>query len=149
VAESDFKYSQPVGFGKFSLVNAAPANSSDPDSPESGLPPRESNPYIGVGSTAQVALRWQDLFGNTTVTPFENPSANYQGALNGSAVTIRYNDRLIGVSSWPNVKASYIYGQSSEAALQINFGLDTARYADDKDQAQRDLALFQRVYFQL
>jgi len=143
-AEKNFDYRQFLGFGKFCQINPAP----DPSAP--GLPCKSDNPYIGVGSTAQVALRWQGIFGNTTVTPFEKPPANYTGALEGCAATILYNDRLIGVAAWPNVQASYIYGGEKGAPeLNINFALDTSSYDGNKEQAERDLALYERVYFQL
>jgi len=141
---STFNYSQSLGFGKFSLVNAAPS------SPPSGLPPQSENPYIGVGSTAQVALRWQDIFGNTTITPFRKVPSNYTGALNGSAATILYNDRLIGVGGWSNTQVSYIYsGTAGAPVLNLNFVLDTSSYEGNQNQAQQDLALYQQVYFQL
>ena len=144
-AEADFKYQQSLGFSDtIAKINPAP----DPTSPH--LPPKSDNPYIGVGTTAQVGLRWQDIFGNTTVTPFENPPSNYTGALNGAADTILYNDLLIGVAAWPNTKASYVYTSlNNTPTLQMNFALDTLKYAEDKEQAKRDLGLYTNVYFQL
>jgi len=143
-ANADFTYSQSLGFGEFAEINAAPAN------PGGGLPAQDANPYIGVGSTCQVALRWQDVFGNTTITPFTQPPAGYTGALNGAAVPILYSDRLVGVSSWVNTLANYIYsGAAGSPQLNINFAFDTTPYASNPDQAKRDLALYQTVYFQL
>ncbi len=143
-AEQDFDYRQTLGFRGFSQINPAP----DPDAP--GLPPRSENPYIGVGSVAQVALRWQDIFGNTTITPFEQPPASYSGALNGSAASIRYQDRLVGIAAWPNVRVSHIYqGDAGRPELHLNFALDTASYSGNEEQAKRDLACFTRIYFQL
>ncbi|MEM7481907.1 MAG: peptidoglycan-binding protein [Acidobacteriota bacterium] len=144
-AEVDFDYRQSLGYSsKFALVNAAP----EPTSPY--LPPKEYNPYLGVGSTAEVALQWQDLFGNTTLTPFEKPSATYDGALNGSAARVLYGDRLLSVAAWPNAKATYTYvGEDGAPRLQADFALDPSTYAEDKEQAKRDLALYQKVYFQL
>ncbi len=145
VAEKDYDYRQSLGFNSnFALINAAP----EPADP--ALPAKANNPYIGVGSTAQVALRWQDLFGNTTLTPFEKPPASYTGALDGSAAPILYGDRLISVASWPNTSASYVYASGDTSPqLQADFALDASTYADDPDQAKRDLQLYQQVYFQL
>src|SRR5207237_1449606 len=111
-AEADFDYRQALGFGQFALINAAPAN------PAVGLPPQASNPYIGIGSTAQVALRWQDILGNIIITPFDKPPAAYTGAINGESATILYNDRLIGMNNWSNVKASYIYANDNGPSFQ-------------------------------
>ncbi len=146
VAEADLDYRQSIGISSdFALVNAAPAP-SDPN-----LPSKEGNPYIGVGSVAQVALQWRDLFGNTIVTPFEAPSSTYAGALNGSAVAMLYRDQLIGLGGWTNTKASYTYGASSGNALELSFALNTAAYAGTTGQAQaeRDLKLYTRIYYQL
>lgn len=143
-AAADYDYRQALGFGQFSLVNPAPA------APAAGLPPQSANPYVGVGSSAQIALRWQDVFGNTTVTPFDTPPAGYTGAISGAAVPIRYSDQLVGVAAWPNVQASHSYAGSSGApVLQLNFSLDINNYSGDLDQAARDLALYQQIYFQL
>jgi len=143
--ENNFNYRQSLGFGKFSKVNPAPT-------PASGLPPKSENPYIGVGSTAQVSLRWQDIFGNTTITPFKKVPAGYVGALNGSAATILYSDRLIGVDAWPNTLVSYIYCAAGKPVMKFNFAF-TPKYDtsnnDDIKRAEQDLKLYQRVYFQL
>ncbi|NER45737.1 MAG: peptidoglycan-binding protein [Symploca sp. SIO1A3] len=146
LAEKDFDYRQSLGIGdKFALVNAAP-EPSDP-----ALPPKCESPYIGVGSTAQVSLRWQDLFGNITVTPFTAPPRDYKGALNGAAAEVLYSDRLTGLGEWPNVKASYIYADANDPKLELNFKLDSTAYQGDRGQAQanNDLKLYKHIYFQL
>jgi hypothetical protein len=53
-------------------VNGAPEGGE-------GVPLRAENPYAGVGTVAQVALRRQDLFGNTTVTPFQTRRRGTRG----------------------------------------------------------------------
>jgi hypothetical protein len=98
VALDDFDYRQTLGFGKFSEINAAP----DPQS--AGLPTKSANPYIGVGGTAEIALRWQDIFGNITITPFELAPPGYKGAINGCAATILYQDLLKGIGLGPTLK---------------------------------------------
>ena len=66
---------------------------SEPAGP--GLPSRAASPYRGVGTLAQVDLRWADVFGNRAVTPFTAPPASYTGPLNNAPVSIEYVDRLI------------------------------------------------------
>ncbi|MFN8569792.1 MAG: hypothetical protein U0Z44_20195 [Kouleothrix sp.] len=41
---------------------------------------KSANPYVGVGSSAQIALRWQSVFGNTTITI--RPRRPATGAIN-------------------------------------------------------------------
>ncbi|MEG2029362.1 MAG: hypothetical protein RR376_01795 [Janthinobacterium sp.] len=150
-ALADYDYRQALGYlGKDSLgrpfakLNAAPAN------PPAGLPPAADNPYLGVGSHAALALRWQDLFGNTTVTPFEAPPAGYTGALNQAPAALRYTDRLLGLSAWPKVQSSYLYGADAGGApvLLLTLRMDGLAYATPADAAQ-DLPTYQRLYFQL
>jgi hypothetical protein len=146
VADADLDYRQSLGIGSdFALVNAAPVP-SDPN-----LPGRDANPYLGVGAVAQVALQWRDIFGNTIVTPFEAPSTSYAGALNGAAAPLLYRDQLIGLGGWTNTKASYSYDSSGGNALKLSFALNAAAYAGDtgKAQAQSDLKLYTRLYYQL
>lgn len=143
-ALAPFDYRQSLGLGTFPTVNAAPDTTTG-----DGLPPKSANPYAGVGAVAQVALRWQDLFGNTTVTPFDAPPPAYTGALNGSPAPVRYSDRLIGVAAWPNVKASYLYATDGGGTLRLSFALDPKAYEGDPALAAQDLKVFTRVYFQL
>ncbi|HEV2757118.1 MAG TPA: peptidoglycan-binding protein [Actinomycetota bacterium] len=142
VAAADDRYVQTLGFGSFASLNAAP------DSP--GLPAKAANPYVGVGAAASVALRWQDIFGNTTVTPFEAPPAGYRGAIDGAAAPVAYGDLLVGLAAWPGVRASYVYeGTAGAPVLTIDFAFDGTMFAGDPDEAKRALAVFELVYFQL
>lgn len=143
IAEQDYEYKQALGFGQFAKINAAPEN------PAQGLPPSSNNPYIGIGTTAQIALRWQDILGNTTITPFDKQPSGYSGAINGEAITIRYMDRLIAMASWPNVQASYIYTSDDTPQLVLSLNLDTSNYTEVNDQVKKDLQLFEKIYFQL
>jgi LysM repeat protein len=136
--DAHFDYRQQLGFGRFAGINAAPDLS--------GLPARADNPYAGVGTTAQVALRWQDVFGNTTITPFDAPPSGYTGALNGAPAPVLYSDLLVGVAGWPNVRTSYQYDASQ---LQVGFALDASGYDTDPDRAAHDLGVFRQVYYQL
>lgn len=142
VADADFRYQQLLGLGDFPTVNAAI------DLPD--LAPAADSPYIGVGTPAQIALQWQDLFGNTTVTPFTVVPNGYTGAINGEAVRIRYADALVGPAAWPQALLYYAYaGDSGSATVDLQFQLDTASYVGQPDQAARDLALYRLVYYQL
>jgi hypothetical protein len=158
-----FYYAQALGYGTFSKVNPAP------DPATSGLPPKSGNPYIGVGTIAQLDLDWVDLFGNRTVTPFNAPPVSYVGPLNNPPAMIDYIDRLIGLDQWPNVRTYYTYGGSAGSPqLQLVFTLNTAAYqpsTGDKPcqnpvtdeatipqwqrNALNDLKVFTQVYFQL
>ncbi|MET3709494.1 hypothetical protein ABIC65_000174 [Sphingomonas trueperi] len=144
-AEAELEYRQSLGVSNaFAQVNAAPVP-SDPK-----LPSKDANPYLGVGTTAQVALQWRDIFGNTIVTPFEAPSPTYAGALNGSAVPTLYRDQLIGLGGWINTNASYTY-DAANSALALRFALNALAYQGPTGQAQaeRDLQLYTRIYYQL
>lgn len=146
-----YNYSQVLGFAGSSLpfakINPAPAT------PATGLPPASDNPYIGIGSYASIALRWQDLYGNITVTPFDLAPSTYTGALNNPPSTLRYIDRLTGIALWPKTKYSYIYsGDAGAPSLNFNLALDAQAYDPDGqslDVATQDLATYQSIYFQL
>ncbi|MEM6456884.1 MAG: peptidoglycan-binding protein, partial [Acidobacteriota bacterium] len=144
--EADYTYRQSIGIpAALAAVNAAPAGAAAPL--DAAL-----NPYLGVGAPTQAALRWQDLFGNTTVTPFVAPAADYAGALNGAVVPLRYGDRLIGLSDWRNTRASYVYSAGGGSpALALGIALDAAAYAGDDGaaRAQEDFGLYRQIYFQL
>lgn len=139
--DDDYRYRQMLGLGTFAKVNPAI------DFPSA---PAADNPYIGVGTPAQIALQWQDLFGNTTVTPFTKVPPGYTGAINGEAIPVRYRDTLINPSGWPQTLLYYTYsGDAAKATLDIELLLSTQHYAGQQDQARRDLALYQLVYYQL
>lgn len=144
--DDDYTYKQALGFGSKSKVDPAAKKAA-----AAGI--TSTNPYIGVGSTTQVGLRWQDLFGNTTITPFEKVPADYTGAINGEAATIKYNDLLIGIGEWPNTQTSHIYRSISDASnLSINFLFDTTAYDgldNAKQQIEKDLAKYIQIFFQL
>jgi hypothetical protein len=144
VTLDDFQYRQSLGITNFAKINAAPAN------PVAGLPPQSANPYVNVGATNQIALQWQDVYGNTTLTPFTAPGSTYNGALNGSAITVLYSDRLVGLSGWTSTLANYIYsGNAGSPTVNLNLKFDTKPYQNNPDQAKRDLALYTKIYFQL
>lgn len=139
--DADYRYRQALGLSKFAKVNPAI------DFPQA---PAADNPYVGVGTPAQIALQWQDLFGNTTVTPFSAPPPGYTGAITGEAIPVRYRDTLISPSGWPQALLYYTYsGEAGSPTLDFQLQLITQNYVGQHDQALRDLALYQLIYYQL
>ncbi|WP_124371228.1 hypothetical protein [Pseudomonas sp. R2-7-07] len=147
--DSQYFYQQTLGLARRATSNAAP----QPVAP--GLPSASDNPYRGVGSFAQVNLSWLDIFGNITVTPFQQPPPGYSGSLNHPPLPLRYNDRLIALSAWPNTRAFYTYEAAAGGVqLVIHLSLDTSSYdpaggGDIKVQAGKDLEMFSLIYYQL
>ncbi len=162
--EDRLEYAQAFGItDTFSDVNPAP----EPSDPVYLLP-RAANPYIGVGTLAQLRLRWTDIFGNRTVTPFQNPPQDDQGPLNNPPVPVDYVDPLMGLDAWPNVRSFYIYGGTPDSPqLLLTFELNTQAYepasnaADARSaialtglpawqqSAENDQKIFTAIYFQL
>lgn len=147
-ADAPLDYKQVLSVANSAQINPAPA------APATGLPPASNNPYIGVGTVAQFQLRWLDLFGNRTITPFDTPPANYSGPLNGQPAPVGYTDSLVGLARWPNVSSSYIYaGAPSAPELDITFALNPAAYqlvdGQPAKAAADDLKVFTLIYYQL
>ena len=147
-ASATIAYQQALTVYSNSKINPAPAN------PAPNLPPAASNPYRGVGGVAQLSLRWLDLFGNQTVTPFNTPPAGYDGPLNNPPMPIAYTDTLVALSQWPNVSASYLYtGTAGAPQLQITLALNTDAYQPANGvpapAAANDAKVFASVYYQL
>lgn len=137
-------YEQALSVASSATTNASPA------APGANLPPASANPYVGVGSIAQMHLRWLDLFGNCTVTPFDQPPAGYDGPLNNMPVPVTYADTLIGLSQWPNVSSSYIYsGAAGAPQMAVTFTLNGDGYRASAATAQQDSVVFNQLYFQL
>ncbi|MFJ3220804.1 LysM peptidoglycan-binding domain-containing protein [Kitasatospora sp. NPDC086801] len=156
-------YRQTVGFRAYAKVNPAPAVEAS-----SGLPSRADNPYAGVGTPAQLRLRWHDVFGNLAVTPFDAPPAGYSGPLDRRPDPLHYEDRVIGLAQWPNVRTGYSYqGQAGSPSLTVGLQLMTEAYEeptaatdprarilptglpDWQQRAVNDLRTFTTVYYQL
>jgi LysM repeat protein len=147
-ASPTIAYQQALNVYNNSKINPAPTN------PQPNLPPAAQNPYRGVGGVAQLGLRWLDLFGNQTVTPFNAPPAGYDGPLNNPPVAIAYTDTLIALSQWPNVSASYLYkGSAGAPQLEITLALNTDAYQPTGSipapAAANDAKVFAAVYYQL
>ncbi|MEV7595929.1 LysM domain-containing protein [Kitasatospora sp. NPDC089797] len=156
-------YRQTVGFRSCAKVNPAP----DVE-PSSGLPARADNPYAGVGTPVQLRLCWHDVFGNLAVTPFDAPAADSTGPLDRRPDPLHYEDRLIGLAQWPNVRSGYSYqGEAGSPTLAVGLRLMTEAYEeptvdtdprarilatglpDWQQRAVNDLRTFTTVYYQL
>jgi hypothetical protein len=102
-----------------------------------GLPNGEGNPYSGVGSVAQVHLRWRDLFGNLIASPLTQPEIGPRQPMNNLPLRIGYSDPLLGPGLWPSVLADYSFAREGAAnVLSVNFAFDASRY--DKSQPSGD-----------
>jgi len=156
--EDTVVYAQTLGFRGFSRVNPAP----DDDETESVDP--AANPYIGVGSFAQMNAFWTDLFGNRSLEAVcDNPTAPSEGGPNAAGwssppIPVRYTDRLIGIDQWPSVQARYSYKtEASVPQLEVCLSLDTSPYKPGEGEGwdavfqrvAQDRKVFERVYFQL
>jgi hypothetical protein len=109
------------------------------------LPPPKDDPYNGIGQTAQIALNFQDMFGNriaTSVPP---------GASLVLDAPIAYYDNVIGVDAWPSIVTSFEV--SNDARLIVNFIFNNDRYTDNSDDAlKRIIADRQKcalIYYQI
>lgn len=147
--DRQYSYQQTLGLARRASSNAA----QQPSNP--GLPTAANNPYRGVGSFAQVNLTWLDIFGNIAVTPFQHPPTDYSGSLNHQPLPLRYSDRLIALSAWPNTRTFYTYEAGAGGAqLVISLSLDTSSYdpasgGNIKVQTREDLKMFSLIYYQL
>jgi len=119
---------------------------------DTDLPPETENPYRAVGKTAEIDLRWQDIFGN--LTSFDNTG----GATSLPPQQIGYIDPVIGISLYPSLSASYRIEQSTDGVptLHITLAFNPTPYvpveADDESWLQRavsDQAAYRQIYYQL
>lgn len=162
VGDGVLRFRTSLGFGDYTTVNPAPEPDGD------ALPPAAANPYAGVGGLAQTRLRWLDLFGNRTVTPFDRVPVGYTGPLNDLPVAIAYVDRPIALNRWPGVRSWYRYtGDAGSPALELTLAFDSDAYdppegADDpraievmpgrqryRQMAEDDAKRLRQLYFQL
>jgi LysM repeat protein len=137
-------YRQALGLTGVALSNVAPAGGTG------GAPDGADNPYKGVGTLAQLALEWRDLFGNILVDQFGTPPAGYSGPVSGQIIPLLYRDKLIGPAAWPNLRIHYCY---DEGELNIVPSLSIQAYAGSGAEAiaaaGRDQAIYRRIWYQL
>lgn len=127
------------------------------------LPPGNSNPYSGVGSTAQVQLSWQDLFGNVGITPLTKPSLATL-PLNQPPILVAYTDPLVSLAQWPGVSADYVIQLvETQPTLELTLSFDPCRYYHTppappsqkppfpswQQRALADRQTFAQIYYQL
>ncbi|KLT69161.1 hypothetical protein [Flavobacterium sp. ABG] len=108
-----------------------------------GTDPLYPNPYAGIGTTVQMVLNWQDMFGN--VPP------NGTTPLNAS-MQLLYADAIIAISQWPSVSVSYIFSPvNSKPNINLNFNFNTVRYVGEgaQNNAQIDMITYMNIYYQL
>lgn len=108
-----------------------------------GTDPKYPNPYAGIGTTVQMVLNWQDMFGN--MPPNGTTSLN-------ASMQLLYADAIIALSQWPSVSVSYLFSPvSGKPNLSLTFSFNTARYIGDgaQNNAQIDIITFMNIYYQL
>ncbi|MDB5121920.1 MAG: hypothetical protein JWP94_49 [Mucilaginibacter sp.] len=109
----------------------------------SGIDPNYPNPYAGIGTNVQIALNWQDMFGNIPSAGTAPLSANMQ---------LLYSDAIVALSQWPSVSVNYLFTSSTgKPELDLGFAFNTSRYAGDgaKNNAQIDLLPYMKLFYQL
>jgi hypothetical protein len=111
----------------------------------SGYDPAYPDPYAGIGTTVQMQLNWQDMFGNM-------PGA--KAADLSVPMPLLYTDQLIALSQWPSVSAFYLFTTvQNSPVINISFCFDTSKYsgggADAQNKAHIDLQTYMQLYFQL
>lgn len=127
--EDTWNYSAVIPYYKY-----VQASGTDKDYP---------NPYAGTGTTVQMQLNWQDMFGNM---PMSNVSPLTLG------MALLYTDQIAAVSQWPSMSVYYQFGNpDGTPEIQLSFCFDTSRYKGDsaKDRASIDLQTYMRLYYQL
>ncbi len=140
----------------FSLFTPPPPDDSNADPSE--LPPRQRDPYLGIGTASgddeselKIETWWQDIYGN----PFLASQTN-------KTFPIRYTDPLIGINQWPSVAEHYTFVEENGVRrLDLNFSFDPfsyslAAHAAAQDPAvsrinriTSDKATIEKVYYQI
>lgn len=127
-----------------------------PDAP--ALPRRADNPYAGIRydqtsqalSALTLAFDFQDVYGNR-VPP--------DVALPDLSLPVGYTDRIVGLSSWPGVTATYLFtrGAGGRPTLDVSADLDVLQYVpfpgngvvNAVQSASAHAARFQQAYYQV
>ncbi|MGV3597402.1 MAG: hypothetical protein ACO1PI_05990 [Bacteroidota bacterium] len=108
-----------------------------------GTDPNYPNPYAGIGTTVQMALNWQDMFGNI-------PPANTASL--STSMQLLYSDSIVALSQWSSVSVYYLFDlEGGKPTLDLNFAFNTTRYIGDgaQNNAQIDLLTYMTLYYQL
>ncbi|MEM7031294.1 MAG: LysM domain-containing protein [Chloroflexota bacterium] len=118
------------------------------------LPDKDLNPYRHIVLTKDkptaIQLRYhlRDLFGN------QYQPTDYA---NSSPITFYYQDPLLGISSWPNVSASYDFSKNVGPQLNMYLNFSTAKYLHQSETSldamlnsvKSDQATYSNIYYQL
>ncbi|NPC49621.1 LysM peptidoglycan-binding domain-containing protein [Corallococcus sp. AB032C] len=98
-----------------------------PEAP--ALPARKDNPYAGIRydaatqtlSKLELTFDFQDVYGNRVPPDVAIPDL---------PLTVGYTDRIVGLSSWPGVTATYLFtkGTGSNPTLEVSAELDLLKY---------------------
>ncbi|WP_017498713.1 hypothetical protein [Flavobacterium sp. WG21] len=110
---------------------------------QQGTDPKYPNPYAGIGTTVQMVMNWQDMFGN--IPPSSTTPLN-------ASMQLLYSDAIIALSQWPSVSVSYLFSPvSGKPNISLNFNFNTVRYVGDgaQNNAQIDIITFMNLYYQL
>lgn len=85
-----------------------------------GKKTEEENPYAAVGKTSRIALEIRDILGNSVVVDRED-------------ITPLYNDVLIGLGQWPDMRVSYALTEEAGAAvLRLTMEYVPSEQSDEK-----------------
>lgn len=88
----------------------------------------EENPYAAVGKTLKIALEIRDILGNAVMVDRED-------------IKPFYNDVLIGLGQWPDMRASYaLTGEAGAAILRLTMEYVPSEQSDEKLAYQKRAA---------
>ena len=137
----------PWNYRQVAAVYTLASSNEGASSP--ALPPASADPYAGSapGSTAPLALNFQDILGNRTL-----------GAGLAVAPAVGYTDELVALSAWPAVSTSYRFfppvANGSNFAMSV--GVAPTRYLPSaaggdaaSKRATQDAAQYATISYQL
>lgn len=114
-------------------------------------PPPDADPYAGTGEDAEVALWFQDVFGNASAKPV----AGDPGVV---PLPARYTDPVLGAGSWPSTTTSFaVEPAGAQARLVVAADLQAIAYQPGASEpgdavtakAARDRDRLAAVYYQV
>ncbi|MEL6253355.1 MAG: hypothetical protein AAFR87_15190, partial [Bacteroidota bacterium] len=146
--DSNDQWSYEMAIPYFNFADNSINNFVSPPNSAAQLPPKEKNPYAGIGHQIDLEFYWQDLYGNRLADSekWNNP------------YDLSYNDPIIGINQWPNVKEQFHLETASanQAKVVLSFGFDITSYQEgaasiqsllDKCTAAR--TRYQQIFYQM
>ncbi|NKB65299.1 MAG: LysM peptidoglycan-binding domain-containing protein [Gammaproteobacteria bacterium] len=121
------------------LQSSSPLFSATPDSTQ--------NPYKNIGKNFYINIDAHDIFGNKSqisATPAELP--------------LQYYDRVIGLKSWPNTAASFLFAMGEHhPKIKVFFDFAVNKYFPDENRsfstciqhAKSDKNKYAQIYYQI